>query len=329
MSRRIPVAVVVAFAAILVALLVGRQYRSSPAASAGPRERVAGVQGIQQPRSTPEAEKVDVAALNAAADYAAAHDSTALIVSRHGHVIFERYWDGTSRDTVVDAGAFGRTVAAMLVGVALDQRHIASADEPVSSFVDSFAGEGRGRTTIRELLQMDDPRSLALLVQQLSGKRYAAALSRELWRPLSAGDAWVVLDGPDGLARVDCCFFAKQGDWMRVAQLLLDDGEYQGSRILPRGWARQLMLPSARDPAEGSQLKLGIPRDGLSLEGEGRSRLWLHPGLHLAVLRLGREPAQKWDEARIPSLVVAGVIDRPAAPPSANEVDLSRLVPHH
>lgn len=293
----------------------------------GPREQVAGVHGIQQPRATLEQEQIDPAALNAAAEYAGARNSTALVVSRHGHIVFERYWAGTERDTVVDAGGFARTVAAMLVGIALEDRHITSVNEPVGSFVASFAGGDRASMTLHDLLQQDDAQPLVVLVEALSKKRYAAFLSRELWKPLAAGDASVVLDAPNGAARANCCFFARQADWLRLGQLLIDDGDYQGARILPKGWARQMVAASSRNPAQGSQLWLGTPRDGFYLAGAGKSRLWLHPGLHLAVLRMGTEP-KDWDESRIPSLVIAGVIDRPQAQAS-EKTDLSKLVPNH
>jgi CubicO group peptidase (beta-lactamase class C family) len=288
---------------------------------------VPGVHGIQQPRATLEEEQVDAAALNAAAQYAGEHNSTALIVSRHGHIIVQRYWGGGGRDTVADAGGFARTIAAMLVGIAMDDRHITSVNEPVGSFVESFAAGDRPSMTIRELLQQDDAQPLVTLVEALSQKRYAAFLSRELWKPIAAGDASIVLDGPHGAARANCCFFARQADWLRVAQLLIDDGDYQGARILPKGWTRQMVAASERNPAKGSQLWLGTPRDGFYLAGAGKSRLWLHPALHLAVLRMGTEP-KDWDESRIPSLVIAGVIDRPPAP-APDQTDLSKLVPNH
>ena len=37
---------------------------------------------------------------SAAADYASARKTTALIVGRHGHIVFEQYWDDRRFDTV-------------------------------------------------------------------------------------------------------------------------------------------------------------------------------------------------------------------------------------
>jgi len=69
--------------------------------------------------------------LQEAADYAAKFDSNALIVTRHGHIVFERYWHGSDFNTLIDSQSFMRTLNAVLVGVALDARKIGWPDEPI------------------------------------------------------------------------------------------------------------------------------------------------------------------------------------------------------
>ncbi len=55
--------------------------------------------GPPQPRVSPEEAGMDPQALEAAVAYAGARDTRALLVGRGGHVVFEKYWDGTSADT--------------------------------------------------------------------------------------------------------------------------------------------------------------------------------------------------------------------------------------
>jgi CubicO group peptidase (beta-lactamase class C family) len=297
-----------------------------PAKAAGPRELIRGREGLRQPRATPEAESVSPVALRAAADYAAAQASKAFIVSRHGHILIEEYWQGVDEATQLDAGAFGATVAALMVGVAMEDRKILTPDEPASYYVEEWAQGPWKAITIRQMLA--DPaggQRLVTLIERAAGQRYASYVSRRLWKPLAANDAAVTLDEEGGSPRADCCFFARAADWMRVAQLLIDDGRYQGTRILPAGWAAQ-MLTLAIEPDRGFQLRLGVPRDGAYLSGEGESRLWVVPRLGLAILRMGDRP-KGWDERRIPQLVLSGVLDSPKPPPDAT--DISVLVPHH
>lgn len=348
--------------------------RDPPVTFYEPRAPVDGVGAAQQPHVTPEEARIDRAALNAAADYASARNSQALIVSRHGHIVFEKYWNNTDFDTLAATGAFNRTIAAFMIGIAMDDHKIASIDEPAANYLPEWRNDARAAITIRHLLQMSsglepasrshlpwaaqvremlstdivrqylkrplattpgtrwreqdaDAQWLAVIVERATGKRYAQYVSQRLWKRFQAGDAWLWLDRPEGMAHAACCLIARQSDWIRVAQLLLTDGLYQGEQVLPPGWAQAMLEPSALNPEFGMQVWRGTPRDGYYLAAAGRNRLWLMPSLELAILRLGGEPdkASDWDEARIPSLVIAGVQDRPAPPAT----DLSKLVPNH
>jgi CubicO group peptidase (beta-lactamase class C family) len=204
--------------------------------------------------------------------------------------------------------------------------------------------------------QAVDAQLLALIVQRAAGMRYAQYISRKLWQPIGAGEAYVWLDREGGLAHADCCLLARQGDWLRVGELLLSDGMYQGQQVLPRGWVRQMLTPADGNAGFGYQMRLGSPftaqrparrdrrqfasralepyaaNDVFLLESSGTMRLWLVPSLALAVLRTGEDPppALGWDEATIPNLIIRGVRDRPSVRPSAAAgVDLSKLVPAH
>jgi CubicO group peptidase (beta-lactamase class C family) len=134
---------------------------------------------------------------------------------------------------------------------------------------------------------------------------------------------------------VDAGFFARQGDWLRVAELLLRSGNYQGDEVIVPRWVPQLLQPVQSNPNYGSYVRLGThPVPGMSpyatgdvfvVEGGG-NRLWLVPSLQIAILRTGGQPA--WDDGRIPNLVIRGAHDfvPAAARPGA---DIRQLVPNH
>src|SRR5207248_1312116 len=130
---------------------------------------------------------------------------------------------------------------------------------------------------------------------------------------IGAGDASLWLDGPGGDAHADAGFFARQGDWLRVAELLLQNGNYQGDEILLPRWVPELLKPVPANNHYGSYLHLGgaHPAPGMSpyatddvvvIEGGG-NRLWLVPSLQLAILRTGGQTAPDWDDGRIPNLI--------------------------
>lgn len=124
-----------------------------PAAYYEPSELIEGTEeGGSAPRVEPELEKLDPASLQLAADYAGKRHSTALIVGRHGHIAFEHYWDGTSFDTVIDAGAFNATLTSLMVGMAMNDRKIALVAEPVGNYIESFRDGDRADITLEDLL---------------------------------------------------------------------------------------------------------------------------------------------------------------------------------
>ncbi len=329
-----------------------------PASFYTPRAVVQGSNQPPAPRESPINELLDPASLLAAADYAASHKSRALLVTRHGYIVYEKYWQGSSLDTVVNSQGLGRVIAALATGVAISERKIGWPDEPLGNLMPQWAKEPRGEITVRNLLQWSsglgrdrsieappdrrwlaqnvDPDLLAEVLQKATGLPYAEYVSHAIWKRIGAGDASLWL-GPGALPRADDGFFARQGDWLRVAELLLRNGNYQGDEVIAPRWIPELLKPAKTNANYGSYLRLGAhPSPGMSpyatndvfvVEGQG-NRLWLVPSLQIAILRTGGPPGSGWDDGRIPNLIIRGARDfvPPAARPGA---DLRQLVPNH
>jgi len=362
----------VALLVLALGALLWTRYLAPP-----PRELVVGGNMAPAPRVAPEAEQLDPKALEAAARYAGEHRSLALIVSRHDHIVFERYWQGTGFDTPGDAQSFTRLLAALAAGAAVSHRLIAWPDEPVGAFISEWSHDPRGEITVRNLMQMSsglsraadvgvphditaallrtpraatpgvrrldqasDPQLLALVIERATRQRYASYLSQALWRRIGAADAWLQLDHPGGTARADCCMLAHQGDWIRVGELLLREGNYRGDEVIRPGWITLMRTPAQSDPHYGAYVRVRwtpapgeealAARDVFAVEGEGGNRLWLVPSLQIAILctgpAAGRDTA--WDDARLPNLVIHAARDAlPAAAQSG--ADVSALVPGH
>jgi len=352
-----------------------------------PRERVAGSNQPPAPRVAPELEQLDAKALEAAAAYAAERDSSALIVSRHEHIVFEKYWHGTGFDTVEDGQSFARVVAALAAGAALAQRKIHWPDEPIGYFIEAWHDDPRGEITVTQLLKMSsglrapelslnpwspsvrgilgpdvlaaalaeplaskpgsvwqeqaaDPQLLASVIERATGMRYAEFVSEALWRPIGAGDAWLWLDRPGGTAHADCCMLARQGDWIRIAELLVKDGNYRGEEVVRPGWIARMLVPAKGNEAYGSYVRLAktnapgaepyAANDLFVVEGNAGNRIWVVPSMHLAIVRMGQlaRRATDWDDSRIPNLIIRGARDYlpPQARPGA---DISKIVPGH
>ena len=60
---------------------------------------------------------------------------------------------------------------------------------------------------------------VALVLERATGERYADFVSRAIWQPLGAHDAFVSLDRPNGHARASASFLAQPEDWLRLGRL--------------------------------------------------------------------------------------------------------------
>jgi CubicO group peptidase (beta-lactamase class C family) len=400
MSRRAAVFLAASLGALIVLAAVGlflsaplfwQRYLVAQSESAArapgwyqPRERIAGAPEPMAPRVSPELESLDARALSAAAAYAAEQGSLALIVTRHEHIVFERYWQGSGFDTLTDAQSFTRLLGALAAGVAISQRRIGWPEEPLGYIVRELR-DRRGAITVRNLMQLSsgltppaasrapwsaatralfgtditgaalarpltgtpgeawapqpaDPQLLSLVIERATGKRYASYLSDVLWRRIGASDAWLYLDRPAGAAHADCCLLAQQGDWIRIAQLLLGDGNYRGYEIIRPGWVKAMRVPALANHEYGSYLRLSaqaaggkepyLARDTFAIDNAGGNRLWLIPSLEIAVLCTAVAPrGADFDDARIPNLIAGATRD--FVPPAARPGDLSKIVPGH
>ncbi|WP_158257959.1 serine hydrolase domain-containing protein [Sphingopyxis lindanitolerans] len=119
-----------------------------------PTERVAGGGDTSIPVAAPSTKAIASTALAAAASYAEAQGSTALIVMRDGAVEYEHYWRDNGPDSVFNPQSMSKTVLALLVGAAIADGKIRSVDDPVERYVPEWRGDPRGKITIENLLNM-------------------------------------------------------------------------------------------------------------------------------------------------------------------------------
>ncbi|MBW6523628.1 serine hydrolase [Sphingomonas sp. RHCKR47] len=104
-------------------------------------------------------------------------------------------------------------------------------------------------------------------------------------------------------------------DLARLGQLWLQDGVWQGARILPVGWMRYMTTPSGPQPdrAEGYGAtmwlfgpKQGLPAGSYAAQGNRGQYVMVVPSARLVVVRRGEDPAgSSFDIARFTADVLA------------------------
>jgi CubicO group peptidase (beta-lactamase class C family) len=80
--------------------------------------------------------------------------TNAMLVIRHGKVLFEEYRNRSTPMTRFLSMSMAKTVTSMLVGIALGEGKIASLDDPAEKYVPELKGSGYEGVTLRQILQM-------------------------------------------------------------------------------------------------------------------------------------------------------------------------------
>lgn len=134
----------------------------------------------------------------------------------------------------------------------------------------------------------------------IGGGPETAAFAREaLFAPLGMTSAVLETDGTGGMV---CSSFsyATARDWARFGQLYLDDGVWQGERLLPAGWVDYTTTPvelATETPygahwwlnaGPGGRTRLpGMPSDTFWASGNEGQHVVVVPSADLVVVRLG------------------------------------------
>jgi CubicO group peptidase (beta-lactamase class C family) len=113
---------------------------------------IAGSNGPFLEASPPGQGSIDPAALDAAAKWAEANKSTALIVIHHGKVVLETYWNGTKPNELASGRALTRGMTPLLLGFPVAEGKL-KLDDPIGLYIHEWKDDPRGQITVRQLAQ--------------------------------------------------------------------------------------------------------------------------------------------------------------------------------
>lgn len=185
---------------------------------------------------------------------------------------------------------------------------------------------------------------LAIIIERATGQRYADYVSAELIKPIGAQGGSVYINRPGGLAHSGCCMNLPAESFLRLGQLMMQDGVWEGRRLLPQGWLAETLKPSPAHPNWGLHMWIGDPhaprkrwfsqrsqpvgvlhsepyaaRDLFLFDGSGHQVLYVVPSRKLMIMRFGPAPEAKigepgeWDNSVLPNLIIRGMKPLPAA----------------
>jgi CubicO group peptidase (beta-lactamase class C family) len=122
----------------------------------------------------PEAAGFDPTRLAAAVEAALAANSRDVLVLRGGRMVAERYAAGWGPERSLEVASVGKSLVAVLIGMALEDGHIGSLDQPAADFIPTWKSTPKAAITLRHLMSMTsglDDRGLAL--RNIAGDQFA------------------------------------------------------------------------------------------------------------------------------------------------------------
>ena len=178
---------------------------------------------------------------------------------------------------------------------------------------------------------------VAVLIERATGRRYAEFISTEVFQKIGAlgGTVWVNRDG--GMAHSGCCLMIPAESILRLAMLTLQDGVWDGKRLLPDGYVKQMRTSTKENPYYGvgvyvagryierrgaANLERKVPAtlhsepylaDDLYLfDGNANQVVYVVPSQQLIVLRTGnnppKSPGKEWDNTYLPNTIMRGIV---------------------
>ena len=263
----------------------------------------------------------------------------------HGKITFEKYYQGTSKDSLHHIQSQTKSIVSLLLGIAIDQGSIRNENERAALYFPEYFSRNdslKYRVTIRDLITMsagfdweemlaaDDPKNNNLRMYR-SGHWLEYALSRPMaHQPFTtfkynSGSPMIVagiiekatkmhvdefavkylfnplgirnfrwLKDSTGFCHAGGGLYLKPADMLKIGLLILDDGEFEGRRIVSHEWIERSFRPYFSTEFGGKQYGYfwwvkdmatinGKTTRVLSAEGAGGQSLFILPKYQMVI----------------------------------------------
>jgi len=117
---------------------------------------VTAVPGETWVTATTEQVGLDAEKFQKVVDYAfgEGQNTQGLVVVRHGSIVFERYAEGSDKDSIATSWSTAKSFTSALAGIAIEKGFISSVDASAAEFISDWSGDERANITLKDLLLM-------------------------------------------------------------------------------------------------------------------------------------------------------------------------------
>ncbi|MFN3353086.1 MAG: serine hydrolase domain-containing protein [Brevundimonas sp.] len=282
---------------------------------------------------------LDAAMTGALAEsYGPGSNTTALVVVQDGRLVAERYAEGFGPDVPQRTWSVAKSLAGTLVGWAVHQGQ-ADVAAPAAIDNWRVPGDPRGAITLDNLLRMAsgltsdtagnrtdalyfggvaiEEQAPAWPLTAAPGSRYRYANNdtllaihslkpffdrrppAELFDRLGMTDTFAETDWRGGYM-LSSQVWSTARDLARFGQLYVQDGVWEGERLLPEGWRAYVSAPTGPQPngafGYGATFWLmnrsdGVPADAIAAQGNRGQYVVIVPSRRIVIVRRGEDPA--------------------------------------
>lgn len=172
---------------------------------------------------------------------------------------------------------------------------------------------------------------VAVLIERATNVQYEDWVGTEVLRLIGAPGGQVWMNRPEGTAHSGCCWLLPAESWLRMAILLMHDGEADGQRILPVGFVGEMQRTFEQNPHAGlgvyvaghylerrgplnPELAIGqnwhsepyLADDLFLFDGNSNQVVYIIPSANLIIARFGNWPPKdpEWDNAFLPNTIL-------------------------
>jgi CubicO group peptidase (beta-lactamase class C family) len=225
-------------------------------------------------------------------DFLERNQTQAFIVIQNDAILYEKYFNGASRDTIVTSFSVAKSFDTALIGAAIDDGFIQSVDDPITDYLPELAERDPAFAdiTIHDLMRMssgikyqetefldgDDaktynypdlrqlaieettvidppgsyflynnfhPLLLGMILERATGMPVATYLETRIWQPIGMEfDGSWSLDS-EGFEKMESGINARAIDFAKFGRLYLNNGNWDGTQVLPAEWVAQSTRP--------------------------------------------------------------------------------------
>jgi len=148
-----------------------------------------------------------------------------------------------------------------------------------------------------------DPLLLGLILRDVlrrQGAHYHTWPQRELFDRIGIRRQVLETD-PYGNFLLSGYDYGTARNWARIGMLYLNDGMWNGERLLPEGWTKFVSTPAPAwaDSSYGAMVwvnarqTMPVPRDAFAFRGAGGQETWVIPSRRMVIVRMGHFPGSR------------------------------------